>query len=306
MALVHSICCKGDYTREECSEQKCTICSDILSITPNEFNSNDQIHYEEWKTIKIPVIIKGLLKMCQKVVKETVNCNKRDLLSKLKKTIFPFIQHYSNIKHQFKAVSDKKILGKDEILLHFDFSENFNCKYTEEIQSAHFGGKPQNTVHTSVCYYSSGNLGKPSHKRFCTLSESLRHDPAAITAHLDCVHDKIKKTLVPGLKKIHLVSDGPSTQYKNKTMIYLLPNHITRRIKVDECSWNYREAGHGKGAPDGIGGYLKRTADELVARSTDIPNYEALVSALTAASSKVDILTVEQKSAIKNINLLVQ
>lgn len=61
---------------------KCTICSDI-SITPNEFNSNDQIHYEEWKTIKIPVIIKGTLKMCQKVVKETVNCNKGELLSKL-------------------------------------------------------------------------------------------------------------------------------------------------------------------------------------------------------------------------------
>lgn len=113
------------------------------------------------------------------------------------------------------------------MLLHFYFSENFNCKYTEEIQSAHFGGsKPQITLHTSVCYYSSENLGKPSHKRFCTLSESLRHDPAAITAHLDCVLDKIKKTLVPGLKKIHLVSDGPSTQYKNKTMFYLLANHL--------------------------------------------------------------------------------
>lgn len=226
-------------------------------------------------------------------------------MSKLKKTILPFMQHCSNIKHQFKAVSEiKKTLGKDEILLHFDFSENFNCKYTEEIQSAHFGGsKPQITLHTSVCYYSSGNLNKPSHKSFCTLSESLRHDPAAITAHLDCVLDKIKETLVPGLKKIHFVSDGPSTQYKNKTMFYLFANHITHRIKVDECSWNYCEAGHGKGAPDGIGGYLKRTADGLVARGTDIPNFEALVSALTAGSSKVEILTVE--SVIKNIDLLV-
>lgn len=75
-------------------------------------------------------------------------------------------------------------------------------------------------------------------------------------------------------------------------MFYLLANHITRRIKVDEFSWNYYEAGHGKGAPDGIGGYLKRIADGLVARGTDIPNYEALVSALIAASSKVEIMTV--------------
>lgn len=41
-----------------------------------------------------------------------------------------------------------------------------------------------------------------------------------------------------------------------------------------------------------------------MARGTDIPNFEALVSALTAGSSKVEILTVEE-SAIKNIDLLV-
>lgn len=27
--------------------------------------------------------------------------------------------------------------------------------------------------------------------------------------------------------------------------------------------WNYSEKGHGKGAPDGVGGVLKRTADQI-------------------------------------------
>lgn len=88
------------------------------------------------------------------MVKETVNCNKGELLSKLEKTIFPFMQHYSNIKHQFKVVSDiKKILGKDEIELHFDFSVNFNCKYTEEIQSAHFGGASDHITYFSMLVF---------------------------------------------------------------------------------------------------------------------------------------------------------
>lgn len=38
-------------------------------------------------------------------------------------------------------------------MLHVDFSENYNCKYSEEIQSVHFGGAGQQiTRHTAVLY----------------------------------------------------------------------------------------------------------------------------------------------------------
>lgn len=37
-------------------------------------------------------------------------------------------------------------------------------------------------------------------------------------------------------------------------------------------TWNYFEAGHGKGAPDGVGGALKRSADAVVASGMDIPD----------------------------------
>lgn len=37
-------------------------------------------------------------------------------------------------------------------------------------------------------------------------------------------------------------------------------------------TWNFSEAGHGKGAPDGIGATVKRLADRLVLRGTDIPD----------------------------------
>lgn len=78
--------------------------------------------------------------------------------------------------------------------------------------------------------------------------------------------------------------------------------HITQRFKVEECTWNYCEAGHGKGAPDGVGGCLKRTADRFFARGTDIPNFEKLVSLLQDAT-RIAISTVTEED-IKNIELL--
>ncbi|VEN36235.1 unnamed protein product [Callosobruchus maculatus] len=37
-------------------------------------------------------------------------------------------------------------------------------------------------------------------------------------------------------------------------------------LDVNQIQWHYSESGHGKGAPDGIGGSVKRKADESVAR----------------------------------------
>lgn len=42
-------------------------------------------------------------------------------------------------------------------------------------------------------------------------------------------------------------------------------------------SWSYFEAGHGKGPADGIGRYLKRSAEELVAWGADILNSNCLL-----------------------------
>ena len=50
-------------------------------------------------------------------------------------------------------------------------------------------------------------------------------------------------------------------------------------------TWNFTEASHGKGAPDGVGGALKNLADRLVAYGTDIPDAEALLHNLSEQSS---------------------
>ena len=50
---------------------------------------------------------------------------------------------------------------------------------------------------------------------------------------------------------------------------------------MNHVNWSFLEAGHGKGAADGIGGVLKRTADRIVAQGADLPNAEAVFECLS-------------------------
>ncbi|GBO37998.1 hypothetical protein AVEN_75210-1 [Araneus ventricosus] len=58
-----------------------------------------------------------------------------------------------------------------------------------------------------------------------------------------------------------------------------IPATSNRILKEDfptikELAWNYTEAGRGKGAPYGVGGVIKRSADRLVAQGKDIENFK--------------------------------
>lgn len=44
------------------------------------------------------------------------------------------MKHVAAIKHQYKFIKSlKETITESDILLHIDFSENFSCKYFEEI-----------------------------------------------------------------------------------------------------------------------------------------------------------------------------
>lgn len=51
------------------------------------------------------------------------------------------MQHIANIHHQYVVTSNiKEKLAEDEAFIHMDFSENYQCKYSEEVQSVHLVG----------------------------------------------------------------------------------------------------------------------------------------------------------------------
>lgn len=300
--MIKSLCCENVVkTKEECLGRKCEKCLEKVIII-QEFE--DKVtNVDQWVRKKISLIIRGNKKQMVKVVKENKQMSTKDLVGKLIENIPKFMQHVYNIVHQYKALRDiKKQLTKNEILLHVDFSQNYDCKYSREIQSVHFGGShEQVTLHTGVVYYrdSSEDIRVLS---FCSLSESLRHDPSAICAHLKKILTHVQ-TVVTEAHTIHFLSDSPSTQYRNKTMFQFMLTYL-RKFCTMALTWNYSESGHGKGAPDGIGGTLKRTANRLVGEGTDIPNFREFVKVLSREVSNVKLFIVT-KEEIEEIDAFI-
>nr|XP_049691735.1 uncharacterized protein LOC126053531 [Helicoverpa armigera] len=297
MAVCKSICCED--MKENCLERKCLICRH-KKITFNQFTPTDTIKYERWVTKKVMQTIKGHEKLCQKTIKETVNTSKRQLMNHLLDNIERFMKHTCNMLHQFRVIKNIKInMSACEGLLHIDFSENYNCKYSSEIQSAHFGGsKDQISLHTGVFYYADENTEEKRivTKSFCTVSEYLNHSPIYICAHLKPIIAMIK-TLVPNLKRLHVLSDGPSTQYKNKTMFHLIAAYLGEETQANNIMWHFSESGHGKGAPDGVGGCLKRTADKHVAKGNDVSNIDEFIECVHESCKGIEVIKIDDTTA---------
>lgn len=121
------------------------------------------------------------------------------------------------------------------------------------------------------------------------MSMNLAHSPAAIWAHLKPILTKLPASV----KNLHFLSDGPVTQYRNKTMFYLLATSLKDFFpNLGQFSWNYHETGHGKGAADGVGAICKRTADRIVASGTDISSLDDFSNAIEKSCPKIKVIVI--------------
>lgn len=75
------------------------------------------------------------------------------------------------------------------------------------------------TFHTCYLEFKDNLYEAVQVKSFCTLSEDIRHDPPAVFAHLKLILDFLKNAK-PQLNVLHLLSDSPSTQHRNKSIFY--------------------------------------------------------------------------------------
>lgn len=142
-------------------------------------------------------------------------------------------------------------MGDNECLIHIDFSENYVAKLANAISSAHIGASQnQITLHTGVYYVGSSSTVNS----FCGLSDSLEHGPAAIWEYINALIDDIKLHH-PSVDTLHFYSDGPTTQYRQKGNFYKFST-VVHTKGFSNATWNFSEAGHGKGTPDGVGAAL--------------------------------------------------
>lgn len=65
-------------------------------------------------------------------------------------------------------------------------------------------------------------------------------------------------------------------------LFFMIVNYISKILNKGTITWLYTETNHGKGAPDGVDGCLKRIWDNFVANGRDITNIDTFVDCATA------------------------
>ena len=280
--LVKRVVCNPDS--KECAYGTCNACNknSVPWQMPLQGRSNEDVRFPQWVLKKVQRTDKACPSSATGEVtitaKEVITSTIRELMDKFTNDIHQVKKHVFVIRHQFRVYRTlRETMPPESCMIHVDFSENFVGKYATEIQAVHFGGSQQQmTLHTGVLYLKNQTIP------FCTISPSTQHDPPAIWAHLTPILQMIR--LHPDVKTLHVFTDGPTTQYRQKGNFYSMS---TRPFDFGfhTISWHFFESGHGKGAPDGIGGALKRTADRQVKLGKDIPNAKVLYDVLQETTS---------------------
>ena len=147
------------------------------------------------------------------------------------------------------------------------------------------------SLHTGYVWLKDGSFS------FGCLSDDTNHMAEAAWAGIQpllihLVHEKEVST-------INIISDSPISQYRNKTMFYLMKRFaIQQKIKF---KWIYLEAGHGKGIADAIGATLKRKMDEAVNYKPD-DSFSSASDLIDAIEDTTDIkLYLYGKSDIEDV-----
>jgi len=122
------------------------------------------------------------------------------------------------------------------------------------------------TLHPVVIYtrYTDGTLKQIS---YIYVSDTQAHNSETVYAFLKHITEELKSSR-PDIECVHYITDSPTLQYRNKTRMYVVANHDT--LFGTAASWQYWEAGHGKGPCDGVGGASKRQADLAVKRHSAV------------------------------------
>jgi len=290
---ISSLCCKEV---QKCMHRKCSICAE-RKLEINGFEEGKQVYVYEWRNRQEQRLIKGKIHNVQITTKEKVFGTLETILderNKLLKT--KFCKHVFNIVHQHCAIKRlKEDITEKECLTHIDFSEIYACKIEIEVQGMPFGAsRNQVSLHTGVMYYKEE---KP--ESFCSISKNTRHDPAGIWAHLHPVISEIKEKY-PLVNTLHFLSDGPTTQYRSKNNFYLMKQKCLTQYGFKTVTWNFSESCHGKSAPDGVGGLVKRTADKQVAYGKDIVSPHDLFTNLKELGLDVKIFLIDDELIIEN------
>jgi hypothetical protein len=185
------------------------------------------------------------------------------------------------------------------VVLQIDFAENFTCQYQDETSAAHW---LQSHVSIFTACLWNGNATPSS---FVIASDKTVHDKTAVTANIVQLL-KFYLSNNPSFQNLHIFSDGPASQMKNRFM-YAVIAKIRSCFHLSLVTWSFFATSHGKGPIDAVGGMAKRLVwQSILSRRVDaVRNAHEFIEVLKSSSSTIQALLsapLDETSALEYIN----
>lgn len=245
--LAYIVCDNNtDEPTEKCYLGECKDCPGIEKLNgyiTKTFYDNDieDISYSQWISTPITTL-------------KNITDHVTDFIPYFCEQIEKLLPHAFIAKQQSKYLKNlKNTLPEDEIIINLDFAENYAFVVQDAPPGFHWNNN-QATVFVAFIYYKSE--GEVKGQGFVVISDNLTHDTVAVYTYQQLLVEYLKHNIT--VKKIHYFSDGAPQQFKNyKNLLNIYYHNDDFAI---EAVWNFFPTAHGKGACDGVGGSVKRTA----------------------------------------------
>ena len=216
-----------------------------------------------------------------------------------------FSEHNARAKTQYTQLRQlKENLPANRIIIQMDFAENFTCASTDAVQSAYWN-QATVTLHPCVVYYKEGEQLK--HTSYVYVSHLNHHNSSMVIAILKALIKKDLQALISerGIEMVHYITDSPYSQYCNRVMFAAVANH--KDLFGIGARWDYFESGHGKGPCDGIGGSVKRMAEQAGKHGTPMADADDFFKWASETCGAVNYTWIGQEEydlAQKEVNML--
>ena len=277
----HTVCSMDD---EVCIDRDCKECG------PEKFKDQLMMEIEDSQSTKLSYY--QWMYVDGKISKEEVNSDLTSALDDLTHQLQPFSRDVYNAWKQHSELKQlKNSLKPGEIIIHEDFSENYNLKHQGEVQTAYWATNSC-TLFTAVVYYQADN--ELRHQSYTLVSDELTHDKNAVIAFNKVLLEDLKKQIPFTLTHVHYWSDGAASQFKNKfCFVNMLFHEHDFGCTMD---WSFFETAHGKGAFDGVGGTVKRVVWLSVLRKrTVVSTAEKFAEIASQLCKEIRVIFVSAK-----------
>ena len=158
------------------------------------------------------------------------------------------MHHYVKVSQNFEYQYQRSNLKAGEIMIHVDFSENYNNKLQNATQTAYFEYE-QFSLYTVAVYYQEQDDVKCD--SFVLIPPTTDHSRMTVFSLNTYLLQLLARKM--DINIVHFWSDGCAAQFRNKFCLELMTK-ISLHVKL---YWHYFESHHGKGAVDGIVGCVK-------------------------------------------------